>query len=63
MAKRQIVKRDITEEQFLAILGRAAQPINAVGYDLKPLETSDILPDDDYNETDTHSNKTLDSSD
>ena len=57
-----ISKRDITEEQFLALLSKAAQPINATESDLAPLETSDILPDGDCSETDTRLNKTEDTS-
>jgi len=62
MPKRQVTKRDITEAQFLALLGKASQPINATESDLAPLETSDILPDGDCSETDTHLNKTVDTS-
>lgn len=58
MPNRKITKRDITEEQFFAILRKAAQPINAVEPDLAPLETSGILPDGDCSETDTHLSKT-----
>ena len=61
MPKRKITKRDITEEQFFKILTKAAQPL-PVESDLAPLETLDILPDDDYNETDTRLNRAVDTS-
>ena len=54
MTERKITKRDITEEQFFAILRKTTQSINTVEPDFAPLETSDILPDGDCSETDTH---------
>ncbi len=60
MPKRKIIKRDITEEQFFALLGKAAQPIES---DSESIETSDIVLSDDCSETDTHSDTIEDISD
>jgi len=62
MPERKVTKRDITKEQFFELLRRASQPINAAESDSAPIETSDILPDGDCSETDTHLNKTEDTS-
>ncbi len=39
MPKRKIIKRDITKEQFHALIRRAAQPIEPNESDLELLET------------------------
>ena len=56
MPSRKVTKRDITEEQFFKILNKAAQPLPDES-DLTPIETSDILPDDDYTGDTVHHSK------
>jgi hypothetical protein len=57
MSKRKIVKRDITEEQFLALLSKTIKS------DSTSSETSELPQDDGCNETDIHSDMTEDTSD
>ena len=56
MSKRKIVKRDITEEQFLALLSKTIKS------DSTSSETSELPQDDGCNETDIHSDMTEDTS-
>ena len=59
MTKRKIIKRDITEEQFLAFLSLAIKPKP----DQASLETSEPGQDDGCSEIDIHSDMTEDTSD
>ncbi|MGD0331484.1 MAG: hypothetical protein ABSB40_13745 [Nitrososphaeria archaeon] len=63
MPKRKMVKRDITREQFYALLGKAAERVKPTESDLEPLETSDVPQDDGCSEIDIHSDMTEDTSD
>ena len=54
MPKRKIIKRDITKEQFFALLNVASQP-RPNESDEALLETSVVPQDDGCNETDIHS--------
>jgi len=60
MPKRKVIKREITKEQFLTILGRACEPIEKSQPDSEPTETSELHHPDDYNEKYIHSSKTED---
>jgi len=62
MPKRRVVKRDITKEQFFALLNKAAQPRPSES-DEASLETSDIPQDDGCSEIGIHSDMTEDTSD
>lgn len=56
MPKREIVKRDITRDQFHTLIRKAAQPIEPNEFDSEQLETSVVPQDDGCNGTDIHSN-------
>ncbi len=63
MPKRNIVKRDITQEQFHELVRKAAQPVEVVDSsesDSQQSETLELRPDDGCNETDTHPDITED---
>lgn len=58
--KRKIVKQDITEDQFMNILGRACNPIELVSEsDSKEVQPSESRQGDDCNGTHIHSDKTV----
>ena len=59
MAKRKIIKRDITEDQFLNFLSKAIKPKS----DPTSSETLELPQDDGCNETDIHSDMTEDTLD
>ena len=59
MTKRKIIKRDITEEQFLNFLSKAIKTES----DQASSETSELPQDDGCNETDIHSDMIEDTSD
>ena len=63
MPRREIIKRDITREQFHALVKKAAQPLEPSESDSEPLETSVVPQDDGCNEIDIHSDMTEDTSD
>jgi hypothetical protein len=62
MPKRKIIKRDITKEQFFALLNKAAQPCPNES-DEALLETLAVPQDDGCSEIDIHSDMTEDTSD
>lgn len=63
MPKRKVTKRKITIGQFHNLIKKAAQPIKPTESDSKQSQTSGLRQGDDYNETDTHSGMTEDTSD
>jgi hypothetical protein len=54
MSKHNIIKRDITRDQFHSLVKRAAQPLEVNESDLERLETSGVPQDDGCNGTDIH---------
>jgi hypothetical protein len=57
---REVVKREITEEQFMNILERVCQPVQDESKsDLKEGQPSAIHQSDGCSEMHTHSNKTV----
>jgi len=63
MMRREMTKRDITRDQFHALIKKAAQPVVSIESDLEPLETSVEDQDDGCSEIDTHSDMIEDISD
>ena len=62
MRQRKIIKRDLTEEQFMVILGKVCQPVKKkpTESDSEQLQTSVARHSDGCSETHTHLDKTGD---